>query len=206
MAQINELTALDELVASDNLPVYSSANGDARRSSLTVLQAYMQDNLTFSTVAPTTELVLDLTPQLGGDLDLNASNIQLVPAPTADLSASGIATTTTVIANATGFGAALYLNSSGGLEEADANAAATMPVFCLALSTGTGSLPVLLQGFIRNDAWSWTPGGLIYASGTTGGMTQTVPAASGDQIQVLGVATHAYRMYFNPSFVLAEVA
>lgn len=48
MSRIIDLTALDSLAASDNLPVYSSANGDARRASLTTLLAYLQDNLSLS--------------------------------------------------------------------------------------------------------------------------------------------------------------
>ena len=45
MATIDRLTALDELVAADNLVVYSSANGDARRASLTTLLTFLQDSL-----------------------------------------------------------------------------------------------------------------------------------------------------------------
>lgn len=49
MAEINQLTALDTLVAGDLFPVYSSANGDARKAAASVLLAYMQDNLVFPT-------------------------------------------------------------------------------------------------------------------------------------------------------------
>jgi hypothetical protein len=49
-------------------------------------------------------------------------------------------------------------------------------------------------------------GGLIYASAAAvGGLVQTQPAGSGDQIQVVGVAYHADKMIFDPSPVLAEV-
>ncbi|MCP4262910.1 MAG: hypothetical protein GY774_36180 [Planctomycetes bacterium] len=48
MAEINQLTALDSVVASDLLAVYSSANGDARKASMTVLLDYMQRKLDFS--------------------------------------------------------------------------------------------------------------------------------------------------------------
>ncbi len=46
MTRIIDLTALDSLTAADNLLVYSSANGDARRASLTPLLEFIQANLT----------------------------------------------------------------------------------------------------------------------------------------------------------------
>lgn len=48
MPTINELSAVDSLSAADQFPVYSSANGDARKSSLTVLLEFMQENLNLS--------------------------------------------------------------------------------------------------------------------------------------------------------------
>lgn len=48
MVQINQLTAVDSLQGSDNFPLYDSSNGDARRTSLTTLLAYMQSNLTLT--------------------------------------------------------------------------------------------------------------------------------------------------------------
>jgi hypothetical protein len=47
MITINKLTALDDVQAGDAMPIYSQANGDTRRAAVSVLQAYMQDNLTF---------------------------------------------------------------------------------------------------------------------------------------------------------------
>ena len=49
MPTINELTATDTVVSSDQVPVYVASNGDARKASMSVIQAFMQDNLTFST-------------------------------------------------------------------------------------------------------------------------------------------------------------
>jgi len=48
MTAINQLSSTDTLTAGDLLPVWSSANSDTRKASLTVLQEFMQDNLTFS--------------------------------------------------------------------------------------------------------------------------------------------------------------
>ena len=151
-------------------------------------------------------VVEDTTPQLGGDLDLNQFYIELDPTPTSDDSGSGIMSTVTVDTNATGIGAALYVASDGNLDEADASAAATMPCSALALETGTGSKKVLLLGYMRNDGWNWTPGGIIYVSDTAGGLTQTVVSGSGEQAQEVGIATHADRMFFNPSYAMVEMS
>lgn len=48
MSRIIDLIALEALAAADNLPLYSSSNGDTRRASLTTLLAFLQDNLSLS--------------------------------------------------------------------------------------------------------------------------------------------------------------
>ena len=92
----------------------------------------------------------------------------------------------------------------------DANAAATMPVIgiCTAAAisdTATGT--ILLQGFIRDDSWNWTVGGIVYASETAGELTQTAPTTSGALVQALGVALSGDVVYFSPgSVTTVEVA
>lgn len=73
---------------------------------------------------------------------------------------------------------AVYLNSSSQWVLADADGSGTFPARGLAVSSGTSDNPlsVLKRGIVRNDAWSWTPGGDIFLSTTAGGLTQTAPA------------------------------
>ena len=126
-----------------------------------------------------------------------------------DQSASGDVVTMQVDVNATGFGATLHMDTDGNWIEADADAEATMPCQALALETGTGSKEVLLRGFVRDDTWTWTVGGvngLIYVSCTAGELTQTTVSGSGNQAQVVGFATHANRMFFNPNYLLIEIS
>lgn len=47
MTQINKLSAVDLVQAGDQLPIFSTENGDARKAAMSVLLAYMQANLTF---------------------------------------------------------------------------------------------------------------------------------------------------------------
>lgn len=59
MSQINQLSSITTFQGGDQLPVYAAANGDARRGSITLLQDYMQQNLTFTN----TDYFTDYTKQ-----------------------------------------------------------------------------------------------------------------------------------------------
>lgn len=124
-----------------------------------------------------------------------------------DHSASGLKSSLTFGESIT-FGQLLYQNSNGKLLLADADLSTTMPGICLALEIGidTNIKSVLFTGFIKDNSWSWTVGGLIYASCTPGGLTQTAPAGSADQVQVVGIATHSTKIFFNPNYILIEIS
>jgi len=104
----------------------------------------------------------------------------------------------------------VYFGSDGKAWKADASAAATMPGAGIAAETtvAPASGDILLCGSIHLHALNpgWTVGGLIYASDTPGGLTQVAPSDSGHQVQVVGVATEDDVMWFNPSYVLVEIA
>jgi hypothetical protein len=70
----------------------------------------------------------------------------------------------------------------------------------------TGNFMIL--GFARDDTWNWTVGGTIYGTvtGTTGNtLSQTAPTGTDDVVQILGVATHADRMFFSPQLTQVEL-
>ena len=168
----------------------------------TTISGDLQSNID----AKTNDVVDDTSPQLGGDLDLNDKYITLKPEPTSSGTGSGFISTVTVGTNSTGIGAALCIASGGNFAEANADSDTTMPCMSLALETGTGSKKVLLVGFMRNDGWNWTSiGQPIYVSTTSGVLTQTKPTGVGDQVQIVGIATHADRMLFNSNYAVAEV-
>jgi hypothetical protein len=158
-----------------------------------------------------------------GRIVTGAGNLQLLPqsgvieypdagqtlydiSPASNQTATGDTVSATVDTNATGFAAALYQASDGNWDEADADAIATMPCRALALETGTGTKLLLRRGWIRNDTWAWTPGAPVYVSTTTGGLTQTIPSGTGDQVQIVGYAETADILDFNPSMTIVEVA
>ena len=106
------------------------------------------------------------------------------------------------------FGNVCYVKSDGKMWKADANAESTSYCIAIALETilvdASGSF--LLIGVVRDDSWSWTVGSPIYLNTTAGAITQTAPSGSGDIVQILGIATHADRIYFNPNLAQVEIS
>jgi hypothetical protein len=135
-----------------------------------------------------------------GELPIKSvAGINLIEAPTNNQTASGLVVSMTYADTIT-IGDLLYFTTTG-VKRADANGVSTYPVMGLALATASsGSNNVLLHGVYRDDSrYAFTVGGVVYLSTTAGAETQTQPAAINDVIQVVGIATHADRIYFNPS-------
>lgn len=141
-------------------------------------------------------------PKLGGDLYLQQFSIQL-PAgePTANLTAIGLIEYVTVDSN-NGIGCPLFVDANGHYNRCDADDIATMPCTILTLQNGTGTRKVLRLGKLRNDAWNWTVGGLIYVDTTVGELTQTKPTGENDVIQPVGHALSDDCMWFQPSYII----
>ena len=130
----------------------------------------------------------------------------VVAVPSADHGSSG--TKITLQANeAQTFGDICFINSSGKAQLAKADAAATsgaLVMCCDATIAANGSGNYLLIGIARDASWSWTVGGLVFLSTTgvtQGTLTQSLPTAVNSVTQVIGVATNAGRIFFNPSLV-----
>ncbi len=98
-------------------------------------------------------------------------------------------------------GTPVYYASDSTVKAGDADGSSTYPVIGLAMETASsGSHIVLLKGIYRDDAlFNWTVGGLIYLSTSVGTMTQTAPSSANNIVQGMGIATHADRMYVDPS-------
>lgn len=103
------------------------------------------------------------------------------------------------------FGSLLYVASDGELELADASTSSTLPALFMSLGSSTGNQTVLVRGFARNDSWSWTAGGKLYVSETSGQLTQTQPSTSGALSQKVGVAISSTVIYFCPDLTEVEI-
>lgn len=108
------------------------------------------------------------------------------------------------------FGDVCYINADTEMAIADADGIATAKVAAMcadATINADASGNYLLMGVARDDTWNWTPGGFVYLSttGTTGNtLTQTAPSGTDDCVVIVGVATHADRILFNPQLVIVE--
>ena len=145
-------------------------------------------------------------PQLSSGTWSVSNQILLDSAPASDHTGTGDTSSETVDANTYGIASALHLDTDGNYIEADASGVATMPCSALALETGTGTKTVLHRGFMRDDTWNWTVGGVIYVSETVGQFTQTAPTTTNAVVQPVGIAKTADIIYFNPSLSLVVVS
>lgn len=83
---INQLNSLSSISSSDKLPIYSNVNGDSMEIPISVLQSYLQSNLTFS--GSTFETVYS-TPVTGGtisDIATATSDQHIIITPAGTLS------------------------------------------------------------------------------------------------------------------------
>jgi hypothetical protein len=190
----------------DQIWVLPNADGTANQ----VLETDGNGNLSWATVSGggvggLSNVVEDISPQLGGDLDLNGNNVHHPSILTSNGTYQGTIMTVTVDDASAAFGNVLYQASDFNYERADADAAATGVVLALALEAGNGSKKVLLSGQCCNTSWNWNAG-LVYLSATTGEMTQSLVSGSGQQSTICGFALSADTIYFNPQYSVVEVA
>ena len=99
------------------------------------------------------------------------------------------------------------ITTAGTIWRADADVGDRYNVFLVVEAVSSGNTGTFLKkGVIRNDSWNWTPGKMLYASGTPGAIVQTLPTGSGQYVQVLGYAITADIIAFEPSLIRAVVA
>jgi hypothetical protein len=200
---------------SDTYITETSANqmdfytGAVRRLSLQSTGAVFNEDSNDYDFRVETNQYNDIIQVDGGEdwVQLRASNTNLGT----DHTASGIIVDALADITGINIGDAVYVKSDGDFALADADATTTMPVVGIAIENSSVgvNMSVLTHGVIRDNTWAWTVGGLVYVSttGTTGNtLTQTAPSGTGDQVQVVGVALSADKLFVNPSLTVVEVA
>lgn len=186
------LSGVDSVAVGSVLSITATdSNGDIKRIS------------TNSFVKYTAVATLDLNTY---DLD-NPKRINLANTSMSDDQAVGNASYHTAGENLTQWDLC-YMKSDGKLWKADADASTTMPGLWMATEGTTADDPGWFfdYGYVRNDAWNWTIGGVLYASTTAGELTQTAPSGASDQVQAVGVAVSADIIRFAPDLTLIEIA
>lgn len=92
MPQINQLSALDQLQAGDQFPVYDQSNGDARKVALSLLTQYIISQLPSLSGFPqyATQYAAPSATGFTVNVTNNQQNIQLILTPTAGFAAGTI--------------------------------------------------------------------------------------------------------------------
>jgi len=118
-------------------------------------------------------------------------------------------TTTEAVGESVAFGDLLYFNWTDKefkkAEPTGAGSANTMPVSAIALESKSDGQTCLLlrRGFIRDD--SWTLGAAIVMAGASAAPTTTILATATNQVQRIGIAIAASKMWFDPNPTVVEV-
>ncbi len=106
------------------------------------------------------------------------------------------------------FGNLLYMKSDGKWWKASIVVAngAEFPVTAMAVApiNANASGKLLLNGTVRNDAWSFSTLGKVYCGVDYPSHIQ--PSNSGHTVQIVGISLDADRMYFNPDHTYVELA
>jgi hypothetical protein len=103
-----------------------------------------------------------------------------------------------------------YFKSDGAWWLSDASGAATSSGM-LGLATdaaGTGGvLSILVEGYARNDAWSFPVGVPLFVSDATpGGITDVAPSGTGDIVRIAGYSVASNSVWFKPSGTFIQIS
>jgi len=156
-------------------------------------------------------LVEDLTPQLGGDLENNEFHRVFDITLTDDETAAGDIITVTFGENVV-FNELCYpdITDNEWKKALGTNAAVKHPAMGIALETKANAEAgkLLLRGTIRDDTayTAAAPGDIAYLSDATAGeILYAAPSDSGDIVQIVGFIIAQNYLFFNPGYTYVEV-
>lgn len=102
-----------------------------------------------------------------------------------------------------------YITSASKMAKASAVTISTaypMAICTNAIAQDSSTTFALCGAFVQNNAWTWTPGGVLYLSASTAGaMTQVAPSSSGQCVVIVGIALNATTIMFEPQLVIVEL-
>lgn len=95
-----------------------------------------------------------------------------------------------------------YISVGAQAGRADASVPGSFPaVGIVAALSAPSSVVLLTYGVIRNDAWTFIAGGLVYLGAGGGGPSQTIPTSTGEAVQIVGIAVGPNAIFINPQLV-----
>ena len=98
MTAINKLTSIDALSAGDLLVIFGSTDSQNRKAAVSVLQKFMQDNLSFGVAAFTTQFAAPSSTGFSIQITDNTDDTHLILTPTATFATGTIILPTFTVA------------------------------------------------------------------------------------------------------------
>ena len=157
------------------------------------------------TTTPTEKLDVDGNIKVHGDLMLQSgSSIVLTDQPTANTGGGTIVNWSVSDTVTAGLLYVLKTNGAWTTTDADVEARSTgMLAIAIASNAING---MLLQGFLYKASHGFTIGLPLYISNTAGAFTTTRPTGTNDYVRIIGYATSANYIYFDPDKTWVQVA
>jgi len=98
------------------------------------------------------------------------------------------------------------VKTNGGWTTADADSEAKS-TYMLAIALGSNATAgMLLQGFFYKSSHGFTIGAPLYVSNTAGAFSNSRPTGTGDYVRIIGYATSANYIYFDPDKTWVKIA
>ena len=142
-----------------------------------------------------------------GDIELApSSRIVLDDQPTASTASGSGTIVKWSVSESTTAGLLYVIKTNGGWTTTDADVE-NRSIYMLAIALSTNAnLGMLLQGFFYKSAHGFTIGLPLYISNTAGAFTTTRPTGTNDYVRIIGYATSANYIYFDPDKTWVQVA
>jgi len=132
----------------------------------------------------------------GNVLTTNSFNLLLDDTPAASTANGNIVNWS--VSESTTAGTLYTVKTNGGWQTTDADTEAKS-IGMLAIALGSNATAgMLLQGFFYKASHGFTIGLPLYISNTAGAFTTTRPTGTNDYVRIIGYATSANHIYFDP--------
>ena len=191
-----------------NTQAMSFATADAEK-----MRIASNGGVGINTTNPTEKLEVNGNVKVQGDIIVNSdielgpsSRIQLDDTPTASTASGSGTIVNWSVSESTTAGTLYTVKSNGGWTTTDADIEAkSTGMLALALSSNA-NLGMLLQGFFYKASHGFTIGLPLYISNTAGAFSTTRPTGANDYVRIIGYATSANYIYFDPDKTWVQVA
>ena len=165
-------------------------------------------NVGIGTTSPGDKLEVDGHIKVLGKLKLGpSSSIQLDDTPTASTANSSGTIVNWSVSESTTAGNLYAVKTNGGWTAADADTMKLNHIGMLAIALGANAVNgMLLQGFFYKASHGFTIGLPLYISNTLGAFSNTRPLEANDYVRIIGYATSANYIYFDPDKTWVKIA